>query len=310
MIAHFVRNKERPERFGQASDVLRHVDERDSQIPGSVQDRQSERADQNDVACRGGAALPQDNRPRQQADRQHDRDERVEQPQLFEVDQAPPPRRGFTLERGIEPAMLAAHSAKRTHQRQVGDDIAHLAVDRRRLVGEVVMQGSPGRGATKHRDNHQDSDHHQCAGNSSADRQHECNRPDRRGARREHVPNEHVLHRKGGVRRRRDTACQHPGLPLEKIAWCMSGDMAKQVAAQVAGHADEGRARYPAGEPPQQIVESDQRRQEGKCNPCQAGIRPPRQCIDQKFDAILAADRAGDCAQDGSQNNDVRPRRC
>ena len=72
--------------------------------------------------------------------RQHDGDHGVHDPQLLEIEQAAPARRHLAIDRGVEPAMLAAQAAERPHQRHVADDVDHLAVDRGGLVGEVVMQ--------------------------------------------------------------------------------------------------------------------------------------------------------------------------
>ena len=68
----------------------------------------------------------------------------VKDAELFEIEQAAPARRHLAIDRRIEAAMLAPEAAKRPHQRHIADDVDHLAVDRRRLVGEVVMQRPAG----------------------------------------------------------------------------------------------------------------------------------------------------------------------
>jgi hypothetical protein len=68
----------------------------------------------------------------------------------------------------------------------------------------------------------------------------------------------------------------------------MSGQMAEDVAAEVAGHADERKAGGPAGDPPQRIVRRYQRYEKNECQP-HAGCmgRPGGQAVDQIFHAIL-----------------------
>ena len=46
--------------------------------------------------------------------------------------------------------MFAADARERPHQRHVADDVDHLAVDGRRLVGEIVVQWTPGGGEPEH----------------------------------------------------------------------------------------------------------------------------------------------------------------
>ena len=106
--------------------------------------------DQHDIAGGGRAALPQHDRPGQQPDRQHDRDQR-RAGGAASRDRAgcagAPPSRG---RRRVEAALLAAEAAERAHQRHVADDVDHLAVDRRGLVGEIVMQRLAGGGQAEH----------------------------------------------------------------------------------------------------------------------------------------------------------------
>ena len=102
----------------------------------------------------------------------------------------------------------------------------------------------------------------------------ERDRRHRRRAGRQHVPDEHVLDREDRVRGRGDAAGQHAGQAVGEVARRMPGQMAEQVAPQIAGHADEGEARDPAGDPPKQIVGGDQPTQQGECDP-DAGVAAP-----------------------------------
>ena len=80
--------------------------------------------------------------------------------QLFEVEQAAPARVHFAFDRRIETAVFPPEAAERAHERHIADDVGHLAVNRRGLAGEVVMQWPAGRGQAKHH-------HHQRAGNEA-----------------------------------------------------------------------------------------------------------------------------------------------
>ena len=72
----------------------------------------------------------------------------------------------------------------------------------------------------------------------------------------------------------------------------MAGQMAKQVAADVAGDADKCEAGDPAGQPPQQIVGGNQRHQEEKRAPHASRCVGAREHVDQILHAVLRADRA------------------
>ena len=100
-------------------------------------------------------------RPGEQRDDQHDRHGRVSEPQLFEIAQAAAARGHLAIDRGIEAVVLVAEPAEGAHQRQIVDDVDHLAVDGGGLVGEIVMQRLAGGGEMEHRDHHTAGDHDQ-----------------------------------------------------------------------------------------------------------------------------------------------------
>ena len=64
---------------------------------------------------------------------------------------------------------------------------------------------------------------------------------------------------------------QRAGQPIGEIAVRMPRQMAEQIAAQIAGDADEREAGDPAGEPPEKIIGGDQRAEQAKGDP-DAGI--------------------------------------
>ena len=150
MVAQFVRYQQRRHRFGKARYVLRDVDQRYREIARGVQYRQSQRACEHHVAGGGVALLPEHEGPGQQAERQEDRHHGVEDAQPLEIKQAAPACLHFAFDGRVEAAMLAEEAAERPHQRHVADHVGHFAVDRRRLLGEIVMQRPPGarRGGT------------------------------------------------------------------------------------------------------------------------------------------------------------------
>ena len=70
----------------------------------------------------------------------------MEQAQFFQIQETAPARRRFPVDGGVEPAMLATDPTKRPDQGHVADDIHHFPIDRRRSVGEFVMQRPAGGG--------------------------------------------------------------------------------------------------------------------------------------------------------------------
>ena len=254
MVLQLVRQQQGGEGFRQPGDMLGDVDQCDGKIPRGAQNGNSQCADQNDVAGGGSATLPKHDGPGQQRDRQQDGDRGMRDPQFFEIAQAASPRRHFPIDGRVEPIMLETETAKRAHQRHVVDDIDHLAIDGGGLVGEVVVQGLAGGRQMKHRDHHRAGDHdqprrhHPIHGTYQRNGRNGCN------ARRQHVPDEHVLDGENGIGGRRDAARQHPRQAVREIARRMSGQMAENVPAEVAGDADKRKAGGPAGDPPQRIV--------------------------------------------------------
>ena len=74
----------------------------------------------------------------------------VKDAQLLQIEQAAPARVHLALDGGVEAAMLAQKAAECAHQRHVADDVDHFAVDRGRLVGEIVVQRPAGGGEAEH----------------------------------------------------------------------------------------------------------------------------------------------------------------
>ena len=138
--------------------MLGDVDQRDREVARGVQHREPERADQHHVAGGRRAPLPQHDRPGEQAERQDDGHHGVKDAELFEIEQAAPARLHFALDGRVEAAMLAQKAAERAHQRHVGDDVGHFAVDGRGLAGEIVMQRPAGRGEAEHDHDHDAGD--------------------------------------------------------------------------------------------------------------------------------------------------------
>jgi hypothetical protein len=178
----------------------------------------------------------------------------VEQPQLLEIAQAATAGVEFPLDGSVEAVVFVAETAESTDQRQVADDVDHLAVHRCRLVGEVIMQRLARRGEAEHRHQHDSRDDNQPRRHRQADGSDQEDRRNGRDARRQHIPDEHVFDGEDGIGSRGDTAGQHARQAVGEIAGGVTGQMAEHVAAEIAGDADEGEARRPACDPPQEII--------------------------------------------------------
>jgi len=90
------------------------------------------------------------------------------------------------------------------------------------------------------------------------------------------------------------------------------GKVAEQIAAHIAGDPDKDGTGDPTGQPPQQIVRSDQRRQKEETQPCVRDIGAARdatrQYVDENLDAVLRADRATDGRHDRRYDDRMRYR--
>ena len=223
MVAQFVRKQQGGDRFGQPGDMLGDIDQRHSEIARGAQNGKSERTDQHDVAGGCLAALPKHDGPGEQRDRQHDGDRGVHDPQLLEITQAAASRRQFPVDGRVKPVVLETEAAKCPHQRHVVDDIDHFAIDRCGLVREVVVQGLAGGGQMKHRNHHRASDGDQSARHRQTDGPDQGNRCDGCDARRQHVPDKHVLDGEDGIRCGGDAARQHSRQPVREIARRVTG---------------------------------------------------------------------------------------
>ena len=266
-----MRYQERGECLGQPCDVLGDVDQCHREIAGRVQHGKTERAGEHDIAGGGVALPPQHDRPGEQAQREPDRDDGMENAEFFQIEQAPSPCIHFAVDGGIEAPVLAGEAAERPHQRHIADDVDHFAVDGSGLVGEVVMQRPPGGGQAEHQADHDAGDGGKAQSHLQADGAHQRDRSDRRHAGWQHVPDEHILGGENGVRGRGDAADQRARQAVGEIGRRMAYQVPKQVAAQVAGDADKGEIRDPARDPPQQIIGSNQRAEQDEGRP-DAGI--------------------------------------
>ena len=289
--------------------MLDHVDQRDRQIARRMQHREAERAGEHHIAGRDRAAMPERDRPGEQADGECHRDERVDDAQPLQIPEAALARGHLAVDGAVETAVLAAKPAIGAHQRHVADDVDHLAVDARGLVGEVVMQRAPRTRHAEHGDDHDPADH----GERDGHRHAQCgDKPDRhhhRRAGRQHVPDEHRFERIDGIGGRGDAAGQHPRQPVREIARRMTREMAEQIAPQVAGDAHEGEARDPAGDTPEQVVGGDQADQQCKGEPdAMRSRRTNRELINQIFHAVLSRDRAEHGRKDRCHNHGMRGR--
>ena len=183
--------------------------------------------------------------------RQHHRDEGVHDAQPLQVEQAAPAGGHLLLDLGVEAPVLAEQAAERLHDRHVADDVRHLAVDRCRAIGELVMQRLAGGGAAEHDEDDQPGDDDQARRHAPAHGGHEGDRANRRHAGRQHVPHQHVLDGEERVGRRRDAARKRAWGAAGEIAGRVSREMAEEVAAHVARDGHERRVADPARQAPQ-----------------------------------------------------------
>ena len=104
-----------------------------------------------------------------------------------------------------------------------------------------------------------------------------------------------------------DAAGQRARQAVGEIARGMAGEMAEKLRTEIAGHPDEGGARDPAGDPPEQIIPGDEQREKQKGGPRPfIRMRAARHGVDQTFDAILGADRAGHSGEHRQHDEAVR----
>ena len=100
-----------------------------------------------------------------------------------------------------------------------------------------------------------------------ADRRQESDRADGGDARRQDVPDEHVLDLERGVGGGGDAAGQHARQAVGEKTRGMAGEMAEEFATHIACHLDEGLARDPARDAPQEIVGGHAQHENGEGKP-------------------------------------------
>ena len=250
---------------------------------------------------------PQPQRPAEQAGGQNRRHDRVEQAQLFEVQQALLTRDHFGLHGRAEALLLAEGHAERTHERHVADHVDELAVDRRRFRRKVVM---PRRAAFREpvqdqRENHRRG--HQAGGHQRIDGDDHHDRAQHRDARRQDVPRHHVFGRVDRVRCGRDPAREHAGLLLGEVRRRMAGEIREQILAQVAGDDHEHVRADPAADPPQQVVGGDQPDEDHERAPERAGMAAAlSEDIDQMLDRVLRGEGAADRGEHAEEHDGMR----
>ena len=174
------------------------------------------------------------------------------------------------------------------------------------------MQRSAGGGQAEHGEYQDTGKRHQGNGHEPAYRRYECDRHHGRHAWRQHIPNEHVLQGVDGVGRGRDPAGQRSRHPIGKVPGSLPREVSEQVAAQVAGDGNKRIAGDPTGDPPQQVIRGNQRRQEQEAQPGVSGmgadVKSSRQRIDENLHPVLRAHRAADRAQHGARDGSMRHR--
>ncbi len=175
------------------------------------------------------------------------------------------------------------------------------------LSAKSSCSGFPAAARSEHRNHHSARDHDQPGRHRQADGSNQGDGRNCGDAWRQHVPDEHVFDRENRIGCGGNAAGQHSRQTVGEIARRVTGQMTKDVAAQIAGHADEGEARRPARDPPQEIIRGDQRHEKNECEPYASRVGGTcRQAVDQKLHAVLRAHGTGNRRNDGHENNDMR----
>ena len=107
-----------------------------------MQHRETECSHQHHIAWRRQTMLPAQQRPGQQAGGENGGDAGMQHAQLFEVPQALPSRRHFTVDIAGEAPPLAADGAESAYYVDIVDDINQLAIDRRGGDRVILVQAA------------------------------------------------------------------------------------------------------------------------------------------------------------------------
>ena len=306
VVAQGVGNEDRRDGFRQAGHVLGHVDDRHREIPRRVQDGEAEGGDEHDITRARFPAAPQKNRPGEEGDREGDGRHGVGEAHRFQIEKAAPPCHHFAADRLVEAVMLAAEPPEGPDERHVADDVDHFAIDGGRLVGEASVQGLALRSQTEQGAGHEDGHHGHACRHHHVDGREKGDGGQRGQAGWQDVPDGHVLHGEHGIGGRGDPARQCAGEAIEEIARRVPREIPEEIPAQVARDADEGVARDPAGQTPEQVVSHDQGDEDSEGAPDLAALaRPVGQCIDQHLHGVLRADRACDGLDHGDEDGEV-----
>ena len=160
----------RRQRFRQARHVLGHVDQRDRQIARRMQDRKPERADQHDVAGGDLAALPERDRPGQQADGQHHRDHGVQDAAASRDRAGCGCAPHLVIDRRVEAPMLAADAGRTPAPAACCRSTSIISPSTAAaLLANSWCSGLPGRGQPEHGEDHDAADDRQHGRHRQAD---------------------------------------------------------------------------------------------------------------------------------------------
>ena len=128
-ILQLVRGQQCGGRFLQAGDVLRQVDQRDSEVAGAVQDAERQGGDQHQVADLGLAVLPEQDAPGDHAGGQDRRQDGMHEPDMLQVIEAAAAGGHFAFHLVADPPLFAEGRTEGPHDIEVADDVDQFAVD-------------------------------------------------------------------------------------------------------------------------------------------------------------------------------------
>ena len=274
--------------------MLDGFDQRHREVPRAVQDHEAKRGHHDHLADAGLVAVPEQDRPDQQARGQDRGQQRMHQAQLLEVAQRAAAPVHLALHALAEAPALAMGRPEGSYERHVVDDVEQLAIHPRRLGGVAVMQRPATGGKPEHQPRQQPGEDHQHAGHQRAHDDHQQDREADIQAGRQHVPEGQVLKREHRRRGRRDAARQGARHAVGEIRWRVAGQVPEQVPPEVAGDRHEGVGRDPAADAPRHVVEGDQAAQQpyGPPDRPHLAVLVRVQGVDQEVDRVRRADCA------------------
>ena len=305
-IGHLMGQAEYANRLAQLGEMLHQLHQRHGEVAGGVQDGETERGGENDVAGRDPAGAPQCDRPDQYAAGDCENGERVEQTHALQRLQARPMGRHLMANLPGQALALASSCSKGPDEPDVADHIGKIAADRDRPPGEPFVQRTTPDG--------EPDDH--CAQQRHEEGENQCHAPVDRdenddaaqncGPRRNRRPSQCVLDRPNRVGGRGDAAGQGTGEAVGEVPGPVAGEVIKKLDAKISTHRDEHIARHPPGKAPHQVVAGNKAEQKRDRPPERELARNSgSQHVHEVLDRVLGADGTADRSKDRAKHGQM-----